>query len=99
MSVSLIPWSRFVPIRDEAHALLLLRDAGVRETDDELRRLTQQLLDGRLLLVREEIPPELDDWSSSHAPRHRCRTLSLQTRWTAVIPSRMSRPSQRRGSR
>lgn len=61
MSVSLIPLSRFVPIRDEAHALVLLRDAGVRETDDELRRLTQQLLEGRLLLVREELPPELDE--------------------------------------
>ena len=71
-SLLLVRSSQLVAVCDEDHALALLREAGVSAADEsELRDLARQVLDGRLVLVRNEEPVEFDDLSdvADAAPR------------------------------
>ncbi len=58
----LVPRARVAFVRDEVHALALLRSATGRgmDADDSLRRQAAALVRGELLLVRRPTAPRLD---------------------------------------
>ena len=69
MSMSIIPVSDILAVRDDEHARSLLREAGADA--DELDRLAHRVLEGHLLIV--EHPPaerldELDDAALAAKP-------------------------------
>lgn len=60
-SLTLVPASSIQQARDIHHAETLLRESGSRAAGSELRRLARQVVQGTLLLIREDVTEPLDD--------------------------------------
>lgn len=52
LSLTVVPSASVLSPRDEQHALALLREAGYRGPEDELRSLARRAVQGSALIVR-----------------------------------------------
>ena len=67
MGLSVVSSTAVLAIRDEEHALSLLREAVGGADEGELRQLAQDVVDGRMLVMRLDAAHELDDVSDAAA--------------------------------
>lgn len=76
MALTVVSAASVVRPRDEQHALALLREAGDRGAEDELRTLARRVVQGSALIVRTSDDNEAERLDKTQADRAQAPLLT-----------------------